>query len=110
MAIVGGGPTGVEMAAELTDLFDGDANVLFPHLKGKASVSVYDVAPQILAPFDQKLAEYATSALRTGKVNIRTNTHILKVTPNTIVTQERRCYWLWYAHLGYGKQISSSSR
>lgn len=88
VAIVGGGPTGIEMAAELTDLFNGDANVLFPHLKGKASVSVYDVAPHILAPFDQKLAEYATSALRTGKVNIKTNTHILKVTPNTIETQE----------------------
>ncbi|UKZ82664.1 hypothetical protein TrVFT333_010458 [Trichoderma virens FT-333] len=66
VAIVGGGPTGIEVAAELTDLFDGD----------------------ILAPFDQKLAEYATSALTTGKVNIKTNTHILKVTPDTIETKE----------------------
>ncbi|KAK0762966.1 hypothetical protein N5P37_004492 [Trichoderma harzianum] len=88
VAIVGGGPTGIEVAAELTDLFDGDVGVLFPHLKGKASVSVYDVAPQILAPFDQKLAEYACTALKTGKVNVKTNTHILKVTPNTIETQE----------------------
>ncbi|KAL7902151.1 FAD/NAD(P)-binding domain-containing protein [Trichoderma sp. SZMC 28014] len=88
VVIVGGGPTGIEVAAELTDLFDGDVGVLFPHLKGKASVSVYDVAPQILAPFDQKLAEYATSALRTGKVNIKVNSHILRVTPDTFETRE----------------------
>ncbi|KKO99097.1 hypothetical protein THAR02_08798 [Trichoderma harzianum] len=88
VAIVGGGPTGIEVAAELTDLFAGDVGVLFPNLKGKASVSVYDVAPQILAPFDQKLAEYACSTLKTGKVNIKTNTHILKVNPNTIETRE----------------------
>lgn len=88
VVIVGGGPTGIEMAAELTDLFDGDVAVLFPHLRGKASVSVYDVAPQILAPFDQKLAEYATSALKTGKVNIKLNCHITNVTPDTIETKE----------------------
>lgn len=28
------------MAAELTGLFDGDLGLLFPHLKGKASVAV----------------------------------------------------------------------
>ncbi|KAL7944954.1 hypothetical protein V8C42DRAFT_358051 [Trichoderma barbatum] len=81
VAIIGGGPTGIEMAAELTVLIDGDVGVLFPHLKGKASVSVYDVAPQILALFDQKLAEYATSTLGTGRVNIKVNTHILKSHP-----------------------------
>ncbi|KAF4958036.1 hypothetical protein FSARC_11122 [Fusarium sarcochroum] len=86
--VVGGGPTGIEVAAELTDLFDGDLGVLFPDLKDKTTVSVHDVAPQILAPFDQKLSEYATNALKSNKVIIKVNSHILKVTQDTIETKE----------------------
>lgn len=88
VVIVGGGPTGIEVAAELTDLFDGDMRYLFPHLMGKASVSVHDVAPQILSPFDRKLSEYATSALKNSKVNIKVNSHIVNVTEDTIETKE----------------------
>ncbi|KAK7408060.1 hypothetical protein QQX98_009775 [Neonectria punicea] len=88
IVVVGGGPTGIEMAAELTDLFDGDLGVLFPHLKDKTSVSVHDVAPHILAPFDRKLSEYACSALKSNKVDIKVNSHILKVTADTMETKE----------------------
>ena len=88
IVIVGGGPTGIEMAAELTDLFDGDMGVLFPHLKGKASVAVHDVAPLILAPFDRKLSEYATAALKNRNVEVKVNSHILGVTERTIETKE----------------------
>ncbi|CAK7228706.1 hypothetical protein SEUCBS140593_007002 [Sporothrix eucalyptigena] len=96
--VVGGGPTGIEVAAELTDLFDHDIGVLFPHLKGKASVSVHDVAPQILAPFDRKLSEYACSALKSNKVNVKLNSHILKVTADTMETTEDGA-------IGYGMLI-----
>ncbi|GAD97629.1 disulfide oxidoreductase, putative [Paecilomyces variotii No. 5] len=88
VVIVGGGPTGIEVAAELTDLFEGDLGVLFPHLKDKTSVSVHDVAPQILAPFDRKLSEYACTALKGSKVNVKLNSHILNVTADTIETKE----------------------
>ncbi|KAF3007151.1 hypothetical protein E8E15_001513 [Penicillium rubens] len=88
VVIVGGGPTGIEVAAELTDLFDGDLGVLFPDLKDKTSVSVHDVAPQILSPFDRKLSEYACTALKSNKVGIKLNSHILNVTADTIETKE----------------------
>ncbi|RAQ71676.1 disulfide oxidoreductase [Aspergillus flavus] len=88
IVIVGGGPTGIEVAAELTDLFEGDLGILFPHLKGLTSVSVIDVAPQILAPFDQRLSEYACSALKTNKVKVKLNCHIVNVTKDTIETRE----------------------
>lgn len=72
----------------MTDLFDGDLGILFPHLKDKASVAVHDVAPQILAPFDRKLSEYACSALKSNKVQVKLNSYILKVTSDTIETKE----------------------
>ncbi|KAJ5183898.1 disulfide oxidoreductase [Penicillium capsulatum] len=45
ITIVGGGLTGIEIVAELTDLFKGDLQKLYPHLNGKGSVTVYNVAP-----------------------------------------------------------------
>jgi NADH:ubiquinone reductase (non-electrogenic) len=86
--IVGGGPTGIEMAAELTDLFEGDLGTLYPHLKDKTTVAVHDVAPQILSPFDRKLSEYATNALKHNKVEIKLNSHITNVTADTMETKE----------------------
>lgn len=88
IAIVGGGPTGIEIAAELTDLFEGDLQELYPHLQGKASVTVHDVARNILAPFDRKLSEYAQESLQKHKVEIKVESHITNVTNDTIETRE----------------------
>lgn len=88
IAIVGGGPTGIETAAELTDLFKGDLMNLYPHLRGKASVTVHDVAPNIPAPFDRKLSEYAQASLQKHKVEIKVNSHITNVTGDIIETRE----------------------
>ncbi|KAF9763579.1 hypothetical protein IL306_003054, partial [Fusarium sp. DS 682] len=96
--VVGGGPTGIEVAAELTDLFNGDLEVLYPGLKHMTKVSVHDVAPQILAPFDQRLSEYATGALKGNKVNVKVNSNILKVTKDAIETKEDGA-------IGYGMLI-----
>jgi NADH:ubiquinone reductase (non-electrogenic) len=88
IAIVGGGPTGIEIAAELTDLFASDLMRLYPNLRGKASVTVHDVAPNILAPFDRKLSEYAKGSLQKHEVDIKLNSHITNVTSDTIETKE----------------------
>ncbi|EQC31328.1 hypothetical protein SDRG_10930 [Saprolegnia diclina VS20] len=60
--ICGGGPTGVELAAELHDLFQRDLKKHYPHLASLATVRVIDCASQILSMFDRKIASYATSA------------------------------------------------
>lgn len=86
--IVGGGPTGIEIAAELTDLFRGDLMQLYPHLRGKASASVHDVAQNILAPFDKQLSEYAKNSLEKHKIEIKVGSHITNVTEDYIETRE----------------------
>ncbi|CEJ93476.1 hypothetical protein VHEMI09060 [[Torrubiella] hemipterigena] len=88
VVVVGGGPTGIEVAAELTDIFAGEMLNLYPQLAGKASISVHDVAPQILAPFDKQLAKYATEALAKGKVDVKVNSHITSVSQDAIETRE----------------------
>jgi NADH:ubiquinone reductase (non-electrogenic) len=60
IVVVGGGPTGVEISAEMTDLIHDDFSVLYPELKDKFSIAIHDVAAQILSVFDQKLSEHGT--------------------------------------------------
>jgi NADH dehydrogenase FAD-containing subunit len=43
-AIVGGGPTGVEFAAELFDLISEDIVKLYPRLADKVSMTIYEYA------------------------------------------------------------------
>ncbi len=47
----GGGPTGVEFAAELHDLLHSDAVKHYPSLSGMARISLYDVAPRVLGTY-----------------------------------------------------------
>lgn len=53
IAIVGGGPTGVEFSAEVHDFVEQDVYRLYPHLKGMVKITLYDVAPHILLSFDE---------------------------------------------------------
>ena len=75
-AVVGGGPTGMEFAAELSDLVSEDMTRLYPTLAPKVRITVYDVAPRILSMFDQKLREYAMQTFKRKGVDVRTSQDI----------------------------------
>lgn len=75
-AIVGGGPTGMEFAAELHDLICEDLVRVYPELTSLVEISVYDVAPKVLSIFDQSLEEYATETFRREGIKIKTSHHV----------------------------------
>ncbi|KAI4130888.1 MAG: hypothetical protein LQ338_001485 [Usnochroma carphineum] len=89
VAIVGGGPTGVEITAELNDLAHKELNDLYPEVARYLSISIYDVAPNILGSYDQKLYEYANAELLRRGIGIETNTHIEKVDKYTLYIKEK---------------------
>ena len=89
IAIVGGGPTGVEMTAELDDLAHNEIRDLYPEVAHHLRISIFDVAPHILAAYDQKLYQYANDALLKRKVAVETNSHIEKVEPGALYTKEK---------------------
>lgn len=57
--VVGGGPTGVEFAAELHDFVQSDVARLYPHIADLITINLYDAAPGILQSFDNSLRSYA---------------------------------------------------
>ncbi|QSZ36459.1 hypothetical protein DSL72_006338 [Monilinia vaccinii-corymbosi] len=80
-AIVGGGPTGVEFAAELFDLCHEDLSTLYPSLTPHVNITIYDVAPKILPMFDKNLANYALEHFKRDGIHIKTEHHILGLRP-----------------------------
>ncbi|CAL8584612.1 hypothetical protein XPA_010199 [Xanthoria parietina] len=79
IAIVGGGPTGVEITAELDDLAHRELMDLYPDVAPYLHISIYDVAPHILGNYERKLHEYANEKLVRRHVAVETNTRIEKV-------------------------------
>ncbi|KAJ3864832.1 hypothetical protein EV359DRAFT_72794 [Lentinula novae-zelandiae] len=87
IAVVGGGPTGVELSAELTDLFS-EMSKTYPHLAGLPSITIHDVAPEILGVFHQKLKAYALRSFKKHGVEVKTNSHIEKIEEDALYTKE----------------------
>lgn len=78
-AIVGGGPTGIEFAAELNDLIRDDLAPMYPDLMPLVSITVYDVAPKVLPMFDQALAKYAIDTFARQNIQVKTEHHLQRL-------------------------------
>lgn len=78
-AIVGGGPTGIEYAAELHDLIYEDLRKLYPDLMKFVQITVYDVAPKVLPMFDQALADYAMKVFHRNGIAVKTQHHLERI-------------------------------
>lgn len=88
-AVVGGGPTGIELSAELHDFLKYDVAKLYPKLKPYAKLSVYDVAEKILGSFDSRLREYATKKFWRDGTEIKTGTKIQEVKKDRLVLADK---------------------
>ncbi|KAI0035823.1 FAD/NAD(P)-binding domain-containing protein [Vararia minispora EC-137] len=86
--IVGGGPTGVEFAAELYDFVQKDVARALPNLLPHVRISLYDVAPQILGSFDAKLAKYAEDKFKRRGIDLFTKHHVERVEPQKMYVKE----------------------
>lgn len=85
--IVGGGPTGVEIAAEMSDLFNDDFAKLYPDLAGKMSITIHDAAPFILGAFEEALRQHSLDSFSKRNVRILTDSKIKNVGPDSITTE-----------------------
>jgi len=87
IVIVGGGPTGVEIAAEMSDLINYDFARLYPHLKGKMSITIHDAAPHILGAFEDALRQHSLDSFSKRHVQVVTNSKLKKVEKTGITTE-----------------------
>ncbi len=83
--IVGGGPTGVEMAGALVELFDLVLPKDFPHLDlSKAKVILLEMQDHLLAPYSETSRKYAQKILERRGVEVRLGTTVARVGPHEL--------------------------
>ncbi len=83
--IVGGGPTGVEMAGAISEISRHTLEKDFRNIDpSRTRVLLIEAGPRILASFSEKLAKRATQDLEKMGVQIWTSTRVTEVTANGV--------------------------
>ena len=88
--VCGGGPTGVEFAAELFDMLNEDLCKQYPRiLRNEISVHVIQSRSHILNTYDETLSQYAEQRFAHDAVDIQTNARVKEVLPDRILYSQK---------------------
>ncbi|KAM3074616.1 hypothetical protein ACMFMG_008046 [Clarireedia jacksonii] len=88
--VSGGGPTGVEFAAELFDLLNEDLTQHFPKiLRNEISVHLIQSRGHILNTYDEAVSKYAEDRFSRDQVDILTNSRVKEVQPDKIIFTQK---------------------
>ncbi|KAI8096492.1 uncharacterized protein BX664DRAFT_324125 [Halteromyces radiatus] len=87
MVVVGGGPTGVEYAAELHDFLIDDLTAWYPDLAGKLKITLVEALPNVLPAFSKQLIDYTESTFKEQNITIHTKTMVKEVKEKEIIVQ-----------------------
>jgi NADH dehydrogenase len=85
--IVGGGPTGVEMAGAIASIARETLQPDFRHINAKdATIRLIEAGPRILPALPENLSEYAKRALTRMGVEVETSTAVTRCTEGGVET------------------------
>ncbi|XXG95070.1 hypothetical protein Hte_001330 [Hypoxylon texense] len=88
--ISGGGPTGVEFAAELFDLLNEDLSRRFPRLlRNEISVHLIQSREHILNTYDEALSKYAEDRFARDQVEVLVNSRVKEVQEDKIIFTQK---------------------
>ncbi|CAK9135023.1 unnamed protein product [Ilex paraguariensis] len=82
--IVGGGPTGVEFAAELHDFVHEDLVYLYPTVKDLVKISVIQSGDHILNTFDERISSFAEQKFQRDGIDVLTGCRVVSVSDKLI--------------------------
>ncbi|XP_057505813.1 external alternative NAD(P)H-ubiquinone oxidoreductase B1, mitochondrial-like [Actinidia eriantha] len=82
--IVGGGPTGVEFAAELHDFVLEDLVKLYPSVKDLVKITVIQSGDHILNTFDERISSFAEQKFQRDGIEVLTGSRVVNVSDKFI--------------------------
>lgn len=86
--VVGGGPTGVEFAAELHDYVNEDLVKLYPNVKEAVKITLLEATDHILNMFDKRITAFAEEKFQRDGIDVKTGAMVVKVTDKEISTKQ----------------------
>jgi NADH dehydrogenase len=91
VVVVGGGPTGVESAGALAELYEAVFTKDYPDiLREHAQITLVEASPEIFAMFEPNLREYAKEALEERGVEVVNGEIVSSVAPTRVTLKSGR--------------------
>jgi NADH dehydrogenase len=91
--IVGGGPTGVELAGAIAELSRYGMEKNFRHFDpSSANIILIQAAPRILSTFSKKISSIAEQSLKAMGIKILTNSMVEKIDEEGVIVNGERIY------------------
>ncbi|KAL4201915.1 hypothetical protein AMTRI_Chr02g218300 [Amborella trichopoda] len=87
--VVGGGPTGVEFAAELHDFICEDLVKLYPSLHKLVKITVIQSGDHILNMFDSRISSFAEQKFQRDGVEVKTGYRVVNVSDKYITMKSK---------------------
>ena len=87
ISVVGGGPTGVEMAGAFAELVRGPLKNDQAHAAAHIRINLIEAGPRILPMFSEKLSARAKKDLEKLGVNVHLNTAVAEIKPRSIIVK-----------------------
>ena len=85
IVVVGGGPTGVETAGAIAELYRTELSKDYPDVSpDDARVILVEAGPELFSMFKPKLREYTTKALTERTVEVKTGAMVSSVSPTRV--------------------------
>ena len=88
ISVVGGGPTGVEMAGAFAELVRGPLQNDQAHAAAHIRINLIEAGPRILPMFSEKLSARAKKDLEKLGVNVLLNTAVAELKPRSIIVKD----------------------
>ncbi|GLJ33090.1 hypothetical protein SUGI_0665930 [Cryptomeria japonica] len=88
--VVGGGPTGIEFAAELHDFVHEDLLKLYPSVKEFVKITVIEAGDHILNMFDQRISKFAAKKFQRDGIDLKTGCPVVEVTDKYISMNDKK--------------------
>ncbi|KAI3502175.1 hypothetical protein L1887_30207 [Cichorium endivia] len=82
--IVGGGPTGVEFAAELHDFVHEDLAKLYPMVQDMVRITIIQSGDHILNTYDSRISSFAESKFSRDGIEVNTGCRVISVTDKEV--------------------------
>ena len=86
--VVGGGPTGVEFAAELHDFLTEDLVRSYPEAVPDVDITLFEAGVTILNSFDATLREYTLKTFRRQRISVRLQSQVASVEEKELVLKD----------------------
>ncbi len=99
--VVGGGPTGVEFAAELHDFLTEDLVDSYPAEVPEVGITLLEAGETLLNSFDAALSEYTIRIFQRQRISVRLHSPVAKVEEKQIVLKDG-------SHIPYGMMVWST--